>query len=1122
MRRRLPRFLAGGFVLVLVLFGILLLLPLFLNPTYLKDRAFAHIQQTFGPHIRVGDTSLSLFPYPHVELSEVIVKEQPDAHAFFRAKFISLDLELLPLLQQKFSVKELLIEHPEIEIKRDREGEWSMFQGSKNEKNEPFIATIVLMDKVDIFHGQITFIDESPREEARGVVLEDVNVSIESLESSTRSAEVRASGKIRGGLVASDFFWDGFVDFGYKTDPIPEAEVPNTYESVEVSGDFKVLDLDIRQISELFYPERPLMIDMGLARINSHIVFTPGQVGYEMILSELSVESDHGTFSGNANITGLLTNDWTIFVGITSTPVSVKTVQQVVPREFLPKRFASVWEEAEVDGTIEVTQATIAGSTRLDVGISIVGTFQLDTNTLKYRDRIPDVTIAKGTMIVEPDRVRFSNFSGMYDDIPVQAANGLILLNESGPWLDLEVRGKVLAREVIRVITGLSDVSQSNRYLRAMNVLDGIGDLRLHFTGMLEGDPGISLADGDYDAQGVIFDVPNLDSPITIRSGRIGFTQYELRLDEISGQVGESQFRIHGHLKPGKRAIVDSIKIQADLQDRFVNQIVSRNFAMSVPPLDDGTATLQAELSGFLDSPKITGKLDLQGSAIRIPGIIEKKLGVASDLTFSVRHKTNGELALDQIELSIHPLTVSVRGLIRLHPTFAILARINTGPIYLGLLPDGVMVGGQILRSGILEVSMDVSGRGLELKKWRPKGWIALTEGVANIKGTNTPISNLFLRLKLTPSIAEIKRLEFRMKKSDVQVTGTVANWRDTPSIDVSLDSTNFDLNLLVPQGQQSSMRNMLEEFAGNSRLIGNIHIQNSTYKEIKAKNLRGMLKIRDGLVTLDRIRGEAFGEPVAGRIFIHLPAKKSAAIRSSFHIRGIPFEYIHRALGYHNRLVTGQFSIRGMIQGHGRDPRGVVSTLNGNMDVVIEEGVVQKGTILPRILSILNLPSLLRNKLDLRQQGFPFQKVTATLNIQDGVMTSNNLIVDSPIMKMTSAGHYDLARDELDVVAAVSPFGRYAKFLQTIPLFGRILAGERKGIATALFQVRGSISKPDVRYLPLQSFATGLTGLSQLAYDILKNIVKIPVDVLKTNRPPSENSTVSGTGTDSDPLPSR
>ena len=33
--------------------------------------------------------------------------------------------------------------------------------------------------------------------------------------------------------------------------------------------------------------------------------------------------------------------------------------------------------------------------------------------------------------------------------------------------------------------------------------------------------------------------------------------------------------------------------------------------------------------------------------------------------------------------------------------------------------------------------------------------------------------------------------------------------------------------------------------------------------------------------------------------------------------------------------------------------------------------------------------------------------------------------------------------------------------------------------------------------YLPMKSFATGVTGLAQLAFDILKNTVMLPIDLM-------------------------
>ena len=165
-----------------------------------------------------------------------------------------------------------------------------------------------------------------------------------------------------------------------------------------------------------------------------------------------------------------------------------------------------------------------------------------------------------------------------------------------------------------------------------------------------------------------------------------------------------------------------------------------------------------------------------------------------------------------------------------------------------------------------------------------------------------------------------------------------------------------------------------------------------------------------------------------------------------------------------------------------------------------IENGHVRRGTILPKILAILNLPTVLQSEVDLSRDGFPFDTLTGELQVKNGIVTSENGVIDSPIMKLTTAGNYHLKRDYLDMVAAVSPFGRYSDFMKNIPLFGKILAGDRKGLATALFQITGSLEEPEVLYMPMESFATGIGGFAQLAIDILTNTVTLPSELLKSD----------------------
>jgi hypothetical protein len=68
------------------------------------------------------------------------------------------------------------------------------------------------------------------------------------------------------------------------------------------------------------------------------------------------------------------------------------------------------------------------------------------------------------------------------------------------------------------------------------------------------------------------------------------------------------------------------------------------------------------------------------------------------------------------------------------------------------------------------------------------------------------------------------------------------------------------------------------------------------------------------------------------------------------------------------------------------------------------------------------------------------------------------------------------------------------------------------------MFSVKGSIEDPEVIYMPMKSFATGVTGLAHLALDLLKNTVMLPIDLVT----PDENKTVSkDVITPSEPTPS-
>ncbi len=199
---------------------------------------------------------------------------------------------------------------------------------------------------------------------------------------------------------------------------------------------------------------------------------------------------------------------------------------------------------------------------------------------------------------------------------------------------------------------------------------------------------------------------------------------------------------------------------------------------------------------------------------------------------------------------------------------------------------------------------------------------------------------------------------------------------------------------------------------------------------------------------------------------------------------------------------VTGTTSLKTSLHMNLESPDQMKRSLTGKGNVQLQQGLIQTGPVLSKILGILNVPSLLMGKVNLMEEGLPFDELTGSFSIDHGLLTTKDLALKSPVIKLTAAGSYDFPTENLESKIAVSPFGAYSNLLKDIPLFGSLMKGERKGILTALFEVKGPRTDPEVTYLPMESVTGGLKGLAQFPIDVLKNIIPLPTPKKETTEP--------------------
>ncbi len=1065
---------------------------------YVKDFFLQQLEQSIGRKIDVHRIKLVLFPRIRLELTQVAIHDRNSDDVLLSAKKLDLVLRFLPLLRRQVVGKRLLIEEPTLTLRRDRAGHWNLFdQVAQGKGTDPdtvqTLSRIFHIREATLVNGKVAIIDDLRPEGTRSMTFESVEASL-IVRAERGEADLRVSAGHTGDKGRSSIALTGLISTAQR----PTLAIDDSSGSPiipQFDGTLEAFNLDLREAAGFFGP-RPVPAQLrGVVSGHSHIRAVPGVAGYDVVLSDLSANLEQLHLTGQASLSGLLTTQPTFAVTIAAPPVLMSQLLKTVPAEWIHPQLPVVMKDREIDGIVEMVSATVTGSSVEGTQLSLTGEFRVKQGqALIGQSRVPAKDLS-AVVSVEAGRLKISNLSGLYGTIHMSESKALVTFLETGPWLEMDVIGTMTAADLVQFLAKTVKSGQLSRALADSHDIEGDAAPTFRMVGLLNQPGGVTFAGGEITVKHVSLTNPLLPERLTALQGRFVLSDGGTIFDEVTGRVGDLDLQVSGGITGGSDSAFQDFLIRSKGDADHMAKLLP---AHAIPAgTFEGLVNGAVVLTGPTLSPHLRGEVVLTESKVTLPGLIEKPVGAQATVEFEGMIPQGSGVVLDRIELIVPPIRLPVKGKIHLGERFSIDAALSTGVLSLSRVPEWIAKGG--FEAGNIELSLDMKGKGLDWKAWKTTGWLALTNGLMNARGAEGPIQDLYLRVQFVKNDVEIKRLSFRLFDSDVALEATVRNLTAKPMITAKIESNQMDLDLLIPKGHRSPIRDFLEFLAATSKVQATASIARGRYKHLKFGSLAARITIQDGMLDLDRVSGQSATGEVAGRIVVQLPLKQPAEAELSIRATGLLVEDMLKLAGEKGRGITGEARVTGTIRGHGKNPHGLYPTLDGKLDVLLENGRIFKSQerAVWKIISILNLPAVLQGKVDLEREGLPYNKVSATVLVQNGLFETENLVIDSPIVKITAAGNYDLPTDQVDMVWAVSPFGSYAQFLKTIPLFGRLFAGDRKGLATAMFSVKGSIEDPEVTYLPIKSFATGVTGLAQLAFDILKNTVMLPIDLM-------------------------
>jgi len=126
-----------------------------------------------------------------------------------------------------------------------------------------------------------------------------------------------------------------------------------------------------------------------------------------------------------------------------------------------------------------------------------------------------------------------------------------------------------------------------------------------------------------------------------------------------------------------------------------------------------------------------------------------------------------------------------------------------------------------------------------------------------------------------------------------------------------------------------------------------------------------------------------------------------------------------------------------------------------------------------PTLAKILNLASI-GIVSALSGDGILINKLKSEFTLEDGIVDLTKYEAYGPDIGFSNQGTIYLRKKEIDLEGAIIPMVTLNKIIGLIPVLGKILTNERKGIWSFVYTVTGDLDEPEVIVDPIKTITPG------------------------------------------------
>jgi uncharacterized protein YhdP len=325
-----------------------------------------------------------------------------------------------------------------------------------------------------------------------------------------------------------------------------------------------------------------------------------------------------------------------------------------------------------------------------------------------------------------------------------------------------------------------------------------------------------------------------------------------------------------------------------------------------------------------------------------------------------------------------------------------------------------------------------------------------------------------------------------------VTVSGGLKDFRAPQvNLDIEAQKANIDevIGLWHRPAETTKGQQQQRQGKGKVSVLVDARVKEGILGPLHFQNAEGKIGFAEGKLTIFPLRFDAGAGRFTGQVEVARKPDGTSLLKMSGHLENFDAAAVQHEILKMRGLITG--TLQGDFYLEGEPGSNFLPTSLGGFSLQIKNGVLRKFPFLSKVFSLLNVSQILTFNLpDMAQEGMPFNRLKGNFSLSKGILSTDDLFVDSNAMNLSLVGNADLVEQKLDLVLGVKPLRTVDKIVTQIPIAGWLLTGEEKALITAHFEIKGKSEDPEVTPIPI-------TSVSEKVLGIFKRVLGLPGKVV-------------------------